>query len=72
MAMPASAMGRPAKGSMTEPKAPCATSCQPKAAADRLARLTPPSCYVFLASNVDSSYIAGQTLHTNGGVVVHG
>ena len=42
------------------------------AAADRLARLTPPSCYVFLASNVDSSYIAGQTLHTNGGVVVHG
>ena len=30
------------------------------------------SCYVFLASNVDSSYIAGQTLHPNGGVVVHG
>ena len=30
------------------------------------------SCYVFLASNVDSSYISGQTLHPNGGVVVHG
>jgi len=29
------------------------------------------SCYVFLASN-DSSYIAGQVLHPNGGTVVNG
>jgi NAD(P)-dependent dehydrogenase (short-subunit alcohol dehydrogenase family) len=29
-------------------------------------------CYVFLASNVDSSYIAGQVLHPNGGTVVSG
>jgi NAD(P)-dependent dehydrogenase (short-subunit alcohol dehydrogenase family) len=28
-------------------------------------------CYVFLASN-DSSYMTGQVLHTNGGVVVNG
>ncbi len=29
------------------------------------------SCYVFLASE-DSSYIAGQTLHPNGGEVING
>ncbi|KAH7845450.1 hypothetical protein Vadar_002150 [Vaccinium darrowii] len=29
-------------------------------------------CYVFLASNADSSYITGQVLHPNGGVVVNG
>jgi NAD(P)-dependent dehydrogenase (short-subunit alcohol dehydrogenase family) len=29
-------------------------------------------CYVFLASNVDSSYISGQVLHPNGGSPVHG
>jgi NAD(P)-dependent dehydrogenase (short-subunit alcohol dehydrogenase family) len=29
------------------------------------------NCYVFLASD-DSSYIAGQTLHPNGGEVVNG
>ncbi|MHB0999663.1 MAG: SDR family oxidoreductase [Armatimonadota bacterium] len=29
-------------------------------------------CFVFLASNVDSSYISGQTLHPNGGYVVNG
>ncbi|MQM09440.1 hypothetical protein Taro_042315 [Colocasia esculenta] len=28
--------------------------------------------YVFLASNEDSSYIAGQVLHPNGGVVING
>ncbi|KAJ3704572.1 hypothetical protein LUZ61_008277 [Rhynchospora tenuis] len=28
--------------------------------------------YVFLASNVDSSYITGQVLHPNGGVVING
>jgi len=27
--------------------------------------------YVFLASEVDSSYISGQILHVNGGTVVH-
>ncbi|GAA0173432.1 hypothetical protein Leryth_018321 [Lithospermum erythrorhizon] len=30
------------------------------------------SCYVFLACNVTSSYITGQILHPNGGVVVNG
>jgi NAD(P)-dependent dehydrogenase (short-subunit alcohol dehydrogenase family) len=29
-------------------------------------------CYVFLASNADSSYISGQVLHPNGGSPVHG
>jgi NAD(P)-dependent dehydrogenase (short-subunit alcohol dehydrogenase family) len=29
-------------------------------------------CYVFLASEVDSSYITGQVLHPNGGTVVNG
>jgi len=29
-------------------------------------------CYVFLASQADSSYISGQILHPNGGSVVHG
>jgi NAD(P)-dependent dehydrogenase (short-subunit alcohol dehydrogenase family) len=29
-------------------------------------------CFVFLASQADSSYISGQILHPNGGVVVHG
>ena len=29
------------------------------------------TCYVFLASD-DASYIAGQTLHPNGGAVVNG
>jgi hypothetical protein len=29
------------------------------------------TCYVFLASD-DSSYIAGQILHPNGGEVVNG
>ncbi|XP_057960462.1 glucose and ribitol dehydrogenase-like [Malania oleifera] len=29
-------------------------------------------CYVFLASNADSSYITGQVLHPNGGTVVNG
>ena len=29
-------------------------------------------CYVFLASNVDSSYMTGQVLHPNGGEVVNG
>jgi len=28
--------------------------------------------YVFLASEADSSYITGQSLHPNGGIVVHG
>ncbi|XP_022870053.1 NADPH-dependent aldehyde reductase 1, chloroplastic-like [Olea europaea var. sylvestris] len=28
--------------------------------------------YVFLASNVDSSYISGQILHPNGGTIVNG
>ncbi|XP_059651046.1 glucose and ribitol dehydrogenase isoform X2 [Cornus florida] len=28
-------------------------------------------CYVFLASNVDSSYITGQVLHPNGGTIVN-
>jgi NAD(P)-dependent dehydrogenase (short-subunit alcohol dehydrogenase family) len=28
--------------------------------------------YVFLACNADSSYITGQVLHPNGGVVIHG
>jgi NAD(P)-dependent dehydrogenase (short-subunit alcohol dehydrogenase family) len=28
-------------------------------------------CYVFLASNIDSSYISGQVLHPNGGAVVN-
>lgn len=28
--------------------------------------------YVFLASNVDSSYITGQVLHPNGGTIVNG
>lgn len=28
--------------------------------------------YVFLASNTMSSYMSGQILHPNGGVVVHG
>ncbi|KAI3943837.1 hypothetical protein MKW92_004888 [Papaver armeniacum] len=28
--------------------------------------------YVFLASNVDSSYISGQVLHPNGGAVING
>ncbi|OVA05501.1 Glucose/ribitol dehydrogenase [Macleaya cordata] len=28
--------------------------------------------YVFLASNMDSSYISGQVLHPNGGVVING
>lgn len=28
--------------------------------------------FVFLASNLDSSYITGQVLHPNGGTVVHG
>ena len=27
--------------------------------------------YVFLASNFDSSYITGQTIHVNGGAVVN-
>ncbi|GAB4148989.1 MAG: SDR family oxidoreductase [Patescibacteria group bacterium] len=29
-------------------------------------------CYVFLASNIDSSYISGQVLHPNGGSVING
>jgi len=29
-------------------------------------------CYVFLASEVDSSYITGQFLHPNGGTIIHG
>jgi len=29
-------------------------------------------CYVFLASDVDSSYMSGQILHPNGGEVVNG
>ncbi|HLJ67491.1 MAG TPA: SDR family oxidoreductase [Chloroflexota bacterium] len=29
-------------------------------------------CYVFLASDVDSSYISGQVLHPNGGEVLNG
>jgi NAD(P)-dependent dehydrogenase (short-subunit alcohol dehydrogenase family) len=29
-------------------------------------------CYIFLASEADSSYITGQTLHPNGGTVVNG
>jgi NAD(P)-dependent dehydrogenase (short-subunit alcohol dehydrogenase family) len=29
-------------------------------------------CYVFLASNADSSYITGQVLHPNGGEVING
>jgi NAD(P)-dependent dehydrogenase (short-subunit alcohol dehydrogenase family) len=29
------------------------------------------SCYVFLASN-DSSFISGQTMHPNGGIIVNG
>jgi NAD(P)-dependent dehydrogenase (short-subunit alcohol dehydrogenase family) len=29
-------------------------------------------CYIFLASETDSSYIFGQTLHPNGGTVVNG
>jgi NAD(P)-dependent dehydrogenase (short-subunit alcohol dehydrogenase family) len=29
------------------------------------------TCYVFLASE-DGSYVSGQTLHPNGGVVVSG
>jgi NAD(P)-dependent dehydrogenase (short-subunit alcohol dehydrogenase family) len=29
-------------------------------------------CYVFLASNVDSSFMSGQVLHPNGGTVVNG
>jgi NAD(P)-dependent dehydrogenase (short-subunit alcohol dehydrogenase family) len=29
------------------------------------------TCFVFLASS-DSSYISGQTLHPNGGVMVNG
>jgi NAD(P)-dependent dehydrogenase (short-subunit alcohol dehydrogenase family) len=29
-------------------------------------------CYIFLASDADSSYITGQTLHPNGGTVVNG
>lgn len=28
--------------------------------------------FVFLASNLDSSYISGQVLHPNGGTTVHG
>ncbi|KAL6560543.1 Glucose and ribitol dehydrogenase [Orobanche gracilis] len=28
-------------------------------------------CYVFLASNIDSSYITGQVLHPNGGTIVN-
>ncbi|KAI3927852.1 hypothetical protein MKW98_023453 [Papaver atlanticum] len=28
--------------------------------------------YVFLASNIDSSYISGQVLHPNGGAVING
>ena len=30
------------------------------------------ACFVFLASNVDSSYMTGQVLHPNGGVPIHG
>jgi len=29
-------------------------------------------CYVFLASEADSSYMTGQFLHPNGGTIVHG
>jgi len=29
-------------------------------------------CYVFLASEADSSYITGQILHPNGGYIIHG
>ena len=29
-------------------------------------------CFVFLASEADSSYITGQTIHVNGGEVVNG
>jgi NAD(P)-dependent dehydrogenase (short-subunit alcohol dehydrogenase family) len=29
-------------------------------------------CYIFLASDADSSYMTGQTLHPNGGTVVNG
>lgn len=29
-------------------------------------------CYVFLASDVDSSYMTGQVLHPNGGTIVNG
>ncbi len=29
-------------------------------------------CYLFLASNADSSYMAGQVLHPNGGEVING
>ena len=28
--------------------------------------------YVFLASDVDSSFMSGQVLHPNGGMIVHG
>ena len=30
------------------------------------------SCYVFLASEVDSSFMSGQVLHPNGGTPIHG
>ena len=30
------------------------------------------ACFVFLASNVDASYMSGQVLHPNGGVPIHG
>ena len=30
------------------------------------------ACFVFLASNVDSSYMTGQVLHPNGGMPIHG
>ena len=30
------------------------------------------ACFVFLASNVDASYMSGQMLHPNGGVPIHG
>lgn len=29
-------------------------------------------CYIFLASDQDSSYVTGQTLHPNGGTVING
>jgi NAD(P)-dependent dehydrogenase (short-subunit alcohol dehydrogenase family) len=30
------------------------------------------ACFVFLASNVDASFMTGQVLHPNGGVPIHG